>query len=196
MNLMQKIAVVMVMSTTAAFAQAELKEDVTSFPKVSAQVYEYVVPKLPKDLKNDLAALKQEEPEFYNEVIWELYDIAEAYRYNRIELGADIAELNLRYDLLDLEAMNQAELYLEAQAERSQPAVAEYEKLEALITEMFDLEEQIVTAEVAKQLPKLSASQRQELQQLEADRRAMRDELIQRTIDEYLSEDEHQAYDA
>lgn len=187
------IAAIVLTFTAGANADSHLDKyrNVTNnYPLAQQQVYELIVPKLSASLQTELLNLQQEDEMSYQEVMWELYDMAQDYRFNRIESGVKIADLQLRLDLLDLEALNQAELYLDAQDFRHTPAVAEYEALQVLVSDIFDLDTQLLVLENQAYAQQLSSAQKQELEQLHQDRLAMRGELIQRMITEYLEFEE------
>ncbi len=190
----QLMTATVILSSAAIIAPANAEEHpVTSYPMVENIVFDTIGDYLP--MRDELAELQQEEPEIYNELIWELYDIAESYKMTRIEAGLETADLYLQIDLKDLEAEWLAMEYLAVQSSQNSPATAEYEALYQAVTEMFELEMQIRDIENEQIWSKLTPAQRSELTAWEAARLSLKDEIIQRELDEYLdADDEFEIY--
>ncbi|MCV6610816.1 MAG: hypothetical protein OIF55_08615 [Amphritea sp.] len=190
----QLMTATVILSSAAIIAPANAEEHaVTSYPMVENIVFDTIGDYLP--MRDELAELQQEEPEIYNELIWELYDIAESYNMTRIEAGLETADLYLQIDLKDLEAEWLAMEYLAVQSSQNSPATAEYEALYQAVTEMFELEMQIRDIENEQIWSKLTPEQRSELTTWEAARLSLKDEIIQHELDEYLdADDEFEMY--
>lgn len=182
----QLMTATVILSSAAIIAPANAEEPpVTSYPMMENIVFDTIGDYLP--MRDELAELQQEEPEIYNELIWELYDIAESYKMTRIEADLETADLYLQIDLKDLEAGWLAMEYLTIQTSQNHPATAEYEALNQAITEMIELEIQIRDIENEQIWSKLTPAQRSELTAWEEARLSLKDEIIQRRLDEYLN---------
>ncbi|RDE22600.1 hypothetical protein DV711_08410 [Motiliproteus coralliicola] len=172
-----------------SFSQAQAATPTPSqFPQAQSTVMEVLGDRLP--MRAELDQLQQEEPQLYNEVIWELYDMVEDYQLAQIQRGTEQAELLLEHDLLSLEADQLAMEYLEAQHQQTAPAVAEYQALKQVAEQLVDLETQLLEHESLPGNQDLSPTQLASLEHWQKSRQAMRSELVQRTLDDYLNLDE------
>ncbi|WP_421865921.1 hypothetical protein [Motiliproteus sp.] len=182
-------ALLLVGSLGLSFSQAQAATPITSqFPLAQSTVMEVIGDRLP--MRAELDQLKREDPQLYNEVIWELYDLVEDYQLAQIQRGTELAELSLEYDLLSLEADQLAMEYLEAQHRLTAPAVAEYQALKQVAEQLVDLETQLLEHEILPGSQTLSPTQLASLERWQESRQAMRSELVQRTLDDYLNLDE------
>lgn len=154
-------------------------------PTVETIVFDTLGDYLP--MQDELAELQQQEPEIYNELIWELYDIAESYKMIRIEADAETAELYLQSDLKDLETEWLAMEYLEARHYRNSPAIDEYKALTLAAEALFDLETRIRDLENEQIWSKLTPEHRAELTRWENYRLSIKNEWVQRKLDAYLN---------
>lgn len=182
----QLLGATLVLSGATAITPAyAVEQQPNNYPLVENTVFEVIGDYLP--MRGELHELQQQEPEIYNELIWELYDITESYKMTRIEAGLATADLYLQMDLKDLEAEWLAMEYLEVQSSQNSPATAEYAALHQVVEDMFDLEMQIRNLENEQFSGDLSAAQKAELSDWETTRLALRNEIIERELDEYLS---------
>lgn len=185
----QLITATVVLSSAAIITPVQAGDErIADYPMVEHTVFNTLGEYLP--MRAELSELKQDEPEIYNDVIWELYDIAESYKMTRIEAGTVAAELYLQMDLKDMEAEWLAMEYLDAQSHQPHPAIDEYQALQQVVEEMFTLDMQIRELENEQIWSKLTPEQRSELTAWEASRLKMKAEIVQRELDDYLADEE------
>lgn len=185
----QTVGAALLLTASLSVSQAQAATPTaTQFPLAQSTVMEVLGDRLP--MRAELDQLKQEEPQLYNEVIWELYDIVEDYQLTQIQRGTKLADLSLEYELLSLQADQLAMEYLEAQHQQTAPAVAEYQALKQVAEQLVDLETQLLEHESLQGSQTLSPTQLASLERWQDSRQAMRSELVQRTLDDYLSFDE------
>lgn len=193
MKLVKTFAVSLLLlgSVTSVQAAVDYNSGI-QYPLIENRVFEVLGEELSQAQLKELKILKKDDKEIYTEVIWELYEITEAYQLKLIEKGEYLANLYLEYELQSLEAYRVAELYLEAQGNKVAPAQKEYDDLLIRVESLFDLETELLKAEAKSKASNLTANQLAALDDLVSDRVALRDEIVLRDLEEYLqTEDEN-----